>query len=60
MSCTPHRARRDLGTLLFGSPDDVTMLAALVPERIGFAAEVMSDIPVGYYRFAEPVGARKC
>jgi hypothetical protein len=48
------------GTLLFGSPDDLTMLAGRVPEHIGFATEVMADVPVAYYRFAEPAGARKC
>ncbi len=64
MSCRPPpRASARFvasGTLLFGSPDDLTMLAWPVPEHIGFAAEVMADVPVAYYQFAELVGARKC
>jgi len=45
-------------TMLFGSRADVEMVSGLVPQHIGFGAEVIADAPLAYYRFGDPIGAR--
>ncbi|MGP3927238.1 LamG domain-containing protein [Streptomyces sp. 8N616] len=45
------------GVLLFGSAENVGAVAELLPAHFGYAAQVLDDAPVAYYRFAELAGA---